>query len=141
MAEYDNDSLREFLDRRGWSEGAVEMFGLFAGYEARMNSSFIDIIRPEIGGSFQDLVELEGGSDRLPYAFLPSLRPTFALAQRWWHSINRLTMLQCTRTPRRALFGFGRLCHSHAPVSGDAPYRVSQAFLVGETTGDPSGAL
>lgn len=75
MAEYDNDSLREFLDRCGWSEGAVEMFGLFAGYEARMNSSFIDIIRPEIGGSFQDLVELEGGSDHLPNAFLPELRP------------------------------------------------------------------
>lgn len=74
MAEHDNDSLREFLDKRGWSEGAVEMFGLFAGYEARMNSSFIDIIRPEIGGSFQDLVELEGGADTLPNAFLPELR-------------------------------------------------------------------
>jgi monoamine oxidase len=74
MAEYDQDSLREFLDKCGWSEGAIEMFGLFAGYEARMNSSFIDIIRPEIGGSFQNLVELVGGADRLPNAFLPELR-------------------------------------------------------------------
>ncbi|MBI4670464.1 MAG: flavin monoamine oxidase family protein [Chloroflexi bacterium] len=74
IAEHDEDSLREFLDKRGWSEGAMEMFGLFAGYEARMNSSFIDIIRPEIGGSFQDLVELVGGADLLPNAFVPGLR-------------------------------------------------------------------
>src|SRR5581483_7567949 len=74
MAEYDQDSLREFLDKCGWSEGAIEMFGLFAGYKARMNSSFIDIIRPEIGGSFQNLVELVGGADQLPNAFLPELR-------------------------------------------------------------------
>ncbi len=74
MQEYDNDSLREFLEKRGWSEGAIEMFGLFAGYEGRQNASFIDIIRPEIGGSFRDLVELEGGSDHLPNAFLPDLQ-------------------------------------------------------------------
>jgi monoamine oxidase len=74
LAEYDNDSLREFCERCGWSEGAIEMFGLFAGYEGRQNASFIDIIRPEIGGSFRDLVELEGGADHLPKAFLPELR-------------------------------------------------------------------
>ncbi len=73
LAEYDNDSLREFLEKRGWSEGAIEMFGLFQGYEGRQNASFIDIIRPEIGGSFRDLVELEGGTDHLPNAFLPEL--------------------------------------------------------------------
>ncbi len=73
LAEYDNDSLREFLEKRGWSEGAIEMFGLFAGYEGRQNASFIDIIRPEIGGSFQNLVELVGGADTLPNAFLPAL--------------------------------------------------------------------
>lgn len=82
MAEYDCDSLREFLEKRGWSEGAMEMFGLFAGYESRMNSSFIDIIRPEIGGSFQDLREVEGGSDRLPAAFLPELRANIRFGAR-----------------------------------------------------------
>lgn len=74
IAECDEDSLREYLTRCNWSEGAIEMFGLFAGYEARMNSSFIDIIRPEIGGSFQELVEINGGADLLPKAFLPALR-------------------------------------------------------------------
>lgn len=75
MKRYDQYSLREFCEECKWSEGAIEMFGLFAGYEARQNASFIDIIRPEIGGSFQDLVELVGGSDHLPNAFLPELRP------------------------------------------------------------------
>jgi monoamine oxidase len=74
MQQYDNYSLREFCEECNWSEGAMELFGLFAGYEARMNSSFIDIIRPEIGGSFQELVELVGGADHLPNAFLPELR-------------------------------------------------------------------
>lgn len=73
IAEFDEDSLREFLQRQGWSEGAIEMFGLFSGYSGRMNASFIDIIRPEIGGSFKELVEIEGGSDLLPRAFMPVL--------------------------------------------------------------------
>jgi len=73
MAEYDQDSLREFLQAKGWSEGAIEMFGLFSGYSGRMNASFTDIIRPEIGGSFDDLVEIDGGSDLLPRAFLSEL--------------------------------------------------------------------
>lgn len=73
MGEYDQYSLREFLEARGWSEGAIEMFGLFAGYEARMNLSFIDIVRPEIGESFANLVGMVGGMDLLPRAFLPDL--------------------------------------------------------------------
>ncbi|HZQ04961.1 MAG TPA: flavin monoamine oxidase family protein [Anaerolineae bacterium] len=74
IQKYDEYSLREYFEYCGWSEGAIEMFGLFQGYESRMNASFIDIIRPEIGGSFSDLVELEGGSDHLPRAFLPALK-------------------------------------------------------------------
>ena len=82
MAEYDQDSLREFLQAKGWSEGAIEMFGLFSGYSGRMNASFTDIIRPEIGGSFDDLVEIDGGSDLLPRAFLPELAPRIRFGAR-----------------------------------------------------------
>lgn len=73
IAKNDEYSLREYFEKCGWSEGAIEMFGLFQGYESRMNSSFIDIIRPEVGDSFANLVELDGGSDNLPRAFLPAL--------------------------------------------------------------------
>lgn len=74
IPEYDQYSLEEFLMARGWSEGAMEMFGLFMGYESRMNESFIDIVRPEVGQSFANLVYIEGGMDQFPRAFMPALQ-------------------------------------------------------------------
>lgn len=74
IAEYDQYSLEEFLQARGWSEGAMEMFGLFMGYESRMNQSFIDIVRPEVGQSFANLLYIEGGMDLFPRAFMPALQ-------------------------------------------------------------------
>ena len=41
VAEYDEYSTREFLEARGWSVGAIEMFGLLEDQEALMNSSFL----------------------------------------------------------------------------------------------------
>lgn len=72
--EYDDFSLREFFDSQKWSEGAIEAYGLLAGYESRMNSSFVDILRAEIGHAFKGVIRLEGGMDTLPHAFLPTLR-------------------------------------------------------------------
>jgi monoamine oxidase len=72
-ADYDQFSVREFLVYKGWSEGAIERFGLLANQEAMMNSSFMELLREEIGGFYTNLVQLEGGMDRLPYAFLPRL--------------------------------------------------------------------
>jgi monoamine oxidase len=73
-AEYDQYSVREFLEFKGWSEGAIECFGLLNNQEAMMNSSFMELLREEIGGFYTDLVQIEGGMDRLPHAFLPELR-------------------------------------------------------------------
>lgn len=67
-------SIREFLEAGGWSEGAIELFGLLNGYEARMNVSFLDILHAEIGHSFTEVVRIDGGSDTLPNAFLPALQ-------------------------------------------------------------------
>ena len=72
-AEYDQYSVREFLELRQWSEGAIEMFGLLFNQEALMNSSFLELLREELGGYYTDLVYLEGGTDLLPRAFLPEL--------------------------------------------------------------------
>lgn len=74
IAQYDQYSTREFLEAQGWSEGAIEMYGLLAHQEARMNSSFVELLRAEIGHSFVDMYEIEGGMDRLPNAFLPGLQ-------------------------------------------------------------------
>lgn len=74
VAEYDQYSTREFLEKCGWSEGAIEMFGLLADQEALMNSSFLELFREEAGRNYVDLVQVEGGMDHLPRAFLPALR-------------------------------------------------------------------
>lgn len=74
VAEYDQYSTREFLEKCGWSEGAIEMFGLLADQEALMNASFLELFREEAGNYYTDMVQIEGGMDRLPGAFLPALR-------------------------------------------------------------------
>ena len=73
-AEYDHYSTREFLETLNWSEGAIERFGLLANQEALMNSSFLELLREEVGNYYTDMVEIEGGMDNLPRAFLPALK-------------------------------------------------------------------
>ncbi len=73
--QYDQYSVREFLeDVNGWSEGAIEMFGLLFNQEALMNSSFLELLREETGGYYTNMVYLTRGTDSLPKAFLPGLR-------------------------------------------------------------------
>ncbi|MFA5883607.1 MAG: flavin monoamine oxidase family protein [Acidimicrobiia bacterium] len=72
-SEYDQYCVREFLELQQWSEGAIEMFGLLFNQEALMNSSFLELLREELGGYYTDLVYLDGGTDLLPRAFLPEL--------------------------------------------------------------------
>jgi monoamine oxidase len=71
--EYDQYAVREFLELREWSEGAIEMFGLLFNQEALMNSSFLELLREELGDCYTDLVYVEGGTDLLPRAFLPEI--------------------------------------------------------------------
>lgn len=72
-AKYDQYSVREFLEIQNWSEGAIERFGLLFNQEAMMNSSFLELLREEIGQYYTDMVYIRGGMDRLPGAFLPEL--------------------------------------------------------------------
>ena len=74
VAEYDQYSTREFLEKSGWSDGAIEMFGLLADQEALMNASFLELFREEAGSYYTDMVAIDGGLDRLPRAFLPALQ-------------------------------------------------------------------
>jgi monoamine oxidase len=74
VRQYDQYSTREFLETCGWSEGAIEMFGLLADQEALMNSSFLELFREEAGNYYTDMLQIDGGMDYLPRAFLPELR-------------------------------------------------------------------
>ncbi len=73
-ARYDQYSTREFLELNGWSEGMIEMFGLLANQESVMNSSFLELFREDAGNYYTNMIEIEGGTDRLPYAFFPELK-------------------------------------------------------------------
>jgi len=74
IAKYDQYSTREFLEVNGWSEGMIEMFGLLANQESVMNSSFLELFREDSGNYYTNMVEVQGGTDRLPHAFLPELK-------------------------------------------------------------------
>ncbi|WP_283135223.1 flavin monoamine oxidase family protein [Rhizohabitans arisaemae] len=73
-AEYDRYSIRSFLRERGFSEGAIELYGVMSFREANLNAAIIEQFREIIGRAFEDMQEIEGGSDRLPTAFYHELR-------------------------------------------------------------------
>lgn len=73
--EFDAFSIRDYLESAGWSAGAIELFGLFFNQEALMSTSFLELLREELSFSYRDLIQIEGGMDSLPAAFLSLLRP------------------------------------------------------------------
>jgi len=72
--QYDDFSIREFLESLGWSEGSIEVYGLLSQQEAIMNTAFLELLREELGAYYTNMVEVVGGSDNYPRAFLPALR-------------------------------------------------------------------
>lgn len=74
VAKYDGYSTREFLEEHGWSEAAIELYGLVCNQEAIINACFLELVREEVGRFYTDMVRIDGGSDQLPNAFLPVLR-------------------------------------------------------------------
>ncbi|MFO1412699.1 MAG: flavin monoamine oxidase family protein [Burkholderiales bacterium] len=74
VRRYDTYSIREFLEEQGWSEAAIELFGLLMNQESLMNTSFLEMLREEVGRFYVDMVRIEGGMDLLPRAFMPALR-------------------------------------------------------------------
>ena len=73
VKRYDGYSTREFLEREHWPEPAIELFGLLQNQEALMNSCFLELLREEVGRFYVDLLQIGGGMDLLPRAFLPGL--------------------------------------------------------------------
>src|SRR5437868_4938168 len=73
-AEYDRYSIRSFLRERGFSEGAIELYGVMSFREANLNAAVIEQFREIIGRAFEDMQEIDGGSDLLPTAFYRELR-------------------------------------------------------------------
>ncbi|HLE77857.1 MAG TPA: flavin monoamine oxidase family protein [bacterium] len=73
IAQHDQYSVREFLQTHRWSEGAIELFGLLWNQEALLNSSFLELLREEVGNFYTNMVQIDGGMDRLPQALASAL--------------------------------------------------------------------
>ncbi|MGI8330880.1 NAD(P)/FAD-dependent oxidoreductase [Actinomadura scrupuli] len=68
-AEYDRYSIRSFLQERGFSPGAIELYGIMSFRESNLNAAVIEQFREIIGRAFEDMQEIVGGADQLPRAF------------------------------------------------------------------------
>jgi monoamine oxidase len=75
LSQYDQYSTREFLVMRGFSEGALELYGVMSFREANMNAAVVEQLREIVGRSFEDMQEIVGGLDLLPRAFYENLKP------------------------------------------------------------------
>lgn len=80
--ELDNLSLWEFLESRGFSPGAIELYSVMSQMEPFLNSAFMEILREEAGDWFTDVSYIPGGMDQLPRAFLPELLPRIRFGAR-----------------------------------------------------------
>ena len=74
LREYDQFSLREFLESRGWSEGAIEMYGVMNFVESDLDNSVIEEFRESLGRNFEDMQEVVGGMDLIAAAFYAPIR-------------------------------------------------------------------
>src|SRR6266849_3980329 len=63
IADYDKYSIREFLKMRGFSEGAIELYGIMSFREANLNAAVIEQLREIIGRAFDDMQEGVGGTE------------------------------------------------------------------------------
>jgi monoamine oxidase len=107
--EYDQYSVREFLEANRWSEGAIEAFGLLFNYEALMNSSFIELVREEVGNYYTNMVQIEGGTDRLPHAVYRSLADRVRFSAK---------MIAIDQTPEQAIIHYQTIA-GRAQITGD----------------------
>ena len=62
-------------EMRGFSEGAIELYGVMSFRESNMNAAVVEQLREIVGRAFEDMQEIVGGMDLLPRAFYEQLKP------------------------------------------------------------------
>ncbi len=73
LNEWGDSTVRQFLQKMGWSENAITLYGIVENQRARLNHSATALLWEVLSGSFQDLYEIKGGADRLPWSFYSEL--------------------------------------------------------------------
>ncbi|MDQ3991956.1 MAG: flavin monoamine oxidase family protein [Actinomycetota bacterium] len=113
VGDYDQYSIREFLQMRGFSEGAIELYGVMSFREANMNAAVIEQLREIVGRAFEDMQEIVGGFDRLPNAFYERLKENVRFGAEV-HAIeqdeNSVTVSYKTPTGRYRVTGDYAVC-------------------------------
>ena len=79
MRRYDEYSLYEFLKSRGFSEGAIEFYAVMNFVESDLHNSFVEVLREELGGAYENMSTIAGGMDALPNAFFRELQDVVRL--------------------------------------------------------------
>lgn len=110
-AAYDEYSVREFLERKGWSEGLIEMFGLLNNQEVLMNSSFLELFREEAGNYYTNMCQIVGGMDHFVHAFLPELEGRIRYGAR---------VIALDQTPDQAIVHYQTLAGRFQATGDDA---------------------
>ncbi len=74
LNRYGDYSLYDFLSSQQWSPEAITAFGLVAGLETALGASFLEILQVAVAWHDASMVQIVGGMDHLPRAFLPALQ-------------------------------------------------------------------
>ena len=136
VAQHDKDSLREFMAAKGFSEGAIEAYGVLNFVEAELNSAVVEELREDIGKAYVDMQEIVGGMDRLPNAFYARAPGRDPLRRRG-HGDRPGSALGHDPLPDevRTVLGHRRLRDLLDPVLGPADGRNDQALLASRSSG------
>jgi monoamine oxidase len=70
---YDQYSLYEFLQVKGFSDAAIEYYAVMNFVEADLHGAVMEVLREDLGRAYVDMQEIVGGFDRLPNAFFREL--------------------------------------------------------------------
>jgi monoamine oxidase len=73
-AEFDRHSLYEFLQLKGFSEGAIEYYAVMNFLESDLHNACLEVLREDLTGAYVDMQEIVGGMDGLPNAFYDGLQ-------------------------------------------------------------------
>lgn len=119
MHKYDQFSLREFLEEKGWSEGAIEMYAVLSFREQNMNTAVVEQFFEIIGRSFENMQFIDGGTDLLAQAFYHRIdhRIRFgAIVQAIEQDDNSVTVHYRNRGGRFSVTGDYAICTLPFPV-------------------------
>jgi len=122
IADYDRYSIREFLLMRGFSEGAIELYGVMSFREANLNAAVIEQLREIIGQAFDDMQEVVGGMDRLTDAFYQPLKAHIRFGARavaFEQGEDSVTVHYTTKAGRFSETGDYAVCTLPFSVLGD----------------------